>query len=112
MPPRDEQSLFDILTSAKLALAYVVDKTQADFIADNQCHDAVIRRIEIIGEAASRVSPPTKATLPQLDWRRIIGMRNIMIHQYDNVDLETVWEVVQIHLPKLIATLEAIFGQS
>ncbi len=110
MPPRDEQSLFDILTSAKLAMDYVVDKTQADFIEDNQCHDAVIRRIEIIGEAAGRVSSPTKATLPQLDWRRIIGMRNIMIHQYDNVDLETVWQVLQIQLPKLIVTLEAILG--
>lgn len=106
MPPRDEQSLIDILTSANLALSYVADKTLDDFIADNQCHDAVIRRIEIIGEAAYRVSSATKTALPQFDWRRMMGMRNIMIHQYDNVDLETVWQVLQQHLPNLISELE------
>ena len=108
MPPRDEQSLIDILTSAKLALSYVANKTLDDFIEDNQCHDAVIRRIEIIGEAAYRVSPATKIALPQFDWHRMMGMRNVMIHQYDNVDLETVWQVLQHHLPPLVTQLEQI----
>ncbi len=103
---RDNQYLTDILDAAKMAISYVAGKTEEEFFADTQCQDAVIRRIEIIGEAAHRTSQHTKAKLPQLDWRGMIGMRNVMIHQYDNIDLVTVWDTIQNSLPFLISTLE------
>ncbi len=64
--PRDTEYLLDILEAAKLASAYVEGKTREQFFKDSQCQDAVIRRLEIIGEAARRISGETKAKLPDL----------------------------------------------
>jgi uncharacterized protein with HEPN domain len=83
----DKEYMLDILEAAKLALEYVGDKTKEDFFGDLQCQDAVIRRLEIIGEAARRISEETQAAYPDLPWRDMVGMRNIMIHEYDDVDL-------------------------
>src|SRR3989304_3904896 len=105
--PNDKACILDILESAKTALGYIAGKTREDFLKDTQCQDAVIRRIEIIGEAARRVSNNGKATLP-LPWSEIIGMRNLMIHEYDDVDLVIVWDTVKNDLPPLIASLEKI----
>ncbi len=100
--PRDVAYLLDILEAAKLAAAY---KTNEEFILDTQCQDAVIRRLEIIGEAARRISRETRASLPALPWAAMINMRNLMIHEYDHVDLAVVWDTVQNHLPALIQSI-------
>jgi len=105
---RDDAYLVDILDAAKLALAYVSDKTKDEFDHDIQCQDAVIRRLEIIGEAARRVSEQTKASFPHLPWNAMMNMRNVLIHEYDGVDLPIVWDTVQNDLPPLIAVLERI----
>ncbi len=102
----DTQYLVDILDAAKLAVSYVDDKTTKEFFDDIQCQDAVIRRIEIIGEAAGRITTQTRAALPQLDWKGMVGMRNVMIHQYQSVDLLIVWDTIQRSLPPLVAALE------
>ncbi|MGB9578491.1 MAG: DUF86 domain-containing protein [Halothiobacillaceae bacterium] len=75
-----------------------------------QCQDSVIRRLEIIGEAARRVSVATRAAHPDLSWDEMIGMRNILIHEYDDVDLIIVWQTVRTELPLIVATLEKILG--
>jgi uncharacterized protein with HEPN domain len=67
---------------------------------------AVTRQLEIIGEAARRISPETQATIPDIPWSKMIGMRNRLIHQYDDLDLETIWDTIQISLPELIVMLE------
>ena len=103
--PRDVAYLLDILEAAKLAAAYVSAKTQEEFVRDTQCQDAVIRRLEIIGEAARRISDETRARLPDLPWSAMINMRNLMIHEYDHVDLVVVWDTVQNHLPTLIQSI-------
>ena len=103
---RDNQYLLDILQAAKLAMSYVSEKTEADFLHDVECQDAVIRRLEIIGEAARRISEETKAQLPDLPWRAMVGMRNFLIHEYDGVDLKIIWDAVQMNLPPLIAEME------
>lgn len=100
--PRDTEYLLDILEAAKLASAYVEGKTREQFFKDSQCQDAVIRRLEIIGEAARRISGETKAKLPDLPWQGMIRMRNLMIHEYDSVDLAIVWDTVLNHLSVLI----------
>jgi uncharacterized protein with HEPN domain len=84
---RDDTYLVDILESVKIALGYTVGKTVDDFSADMQCQDAVVRRIEIIGEAARRVSEETRARYPQIPWREMTSMRNLVIHEYDVVDV-------------------------
>jgi len=105
---RDREYLVDILEAAKIAFEYVSDKNKEDFLNDIQCQDAVIRRIEIIGEAARRISDETQTTFPEMPWSDMISMRNIMIHEYDGIDLEIVWETVQNDLPSLIESMEKI----
>jgi len=103
---RDKEYMLDILEAAKLAIDYIGDKTREEFFGDLQCQDAVIRRLEIIGEAARRISEETQAAYPDLPWSDMVGMRNIMIHEYDDVDLVIVWETVNNDLPPLIDALE------
>ena len=105
---RDIAYLLDIMESARLALDYVKEKTRVEFFDDFQCQDAVIRRLEIIGEAANRISAETQIAFPNLPWNDMIGMRNVMIHDYDDVDMAIVWETVQNDLPPLISALEKL----
>jgi uncharacterized protein with HEPN domain len=106
--PRDDAYLLDILNSAQIALQHVAGKTQADFDVDIQCQDAVVRRFEIIGEAAGRVSEETKQRHPHLPWKEMKYFRNRVIHNYDSVDYSQVWDTLQNDLPVLIAELEKI----
>lgn len=71
-----------------------------------QCQNAVIRRIEIIGEAARRISERTQTAFPGIPWSDMIRMRNVMIHEYDGVDLVVVWETIHRDLPMLVDSLE------
>lgn len=105
---RDPQYLLDIVEAAKLAVRYVAGKTQEEFLHDTLCQDAVIRRLEIIGEAARRLSPEARTSLPELTWNAMIGMRNLLIHEYDDVDLSIVWDTVRIGLPALINAIEPL----
>jgi len=105
---RDGAYLLDILESARVAIDYLTGKTQSEFLSDRQCQDAVIRRLEIIGEAARKVSQETRTSFPHLPWTEMVSMRNRMIHVYDDVDLGVVWDTVRIDLPKLMQQLEPI----
>ncbi|KAF5429476.1 putative conserved protein, contains HEPN domain [Candidatus Methanophagaceae archaeon] len=105
---RDKGHLLDILEAAEIALTYVRGMCRDDFLDDLQCQDAVIRRLEIIGEAARRTSGKTQNTFPDLPWSDMIGMRNMMIHEYDGVDLYIVWETVNTDLPPLIEVIKGI----
>jgi len=73
--------------------------------------NAVIRRLEIIGEAARRISDETKSAYQNLPWYEMVGMRNAMIHDYDDVDMVIVWETIQNDLPPLISALESILSK-
>lgn len=103
---RDRAYLKDILDAARLARHYIKGKSWEDFQDDTQCQDAVVRRVEIIGEAARRLSPESLNTFPDLPWSDIVGMRNFVIHHYDAVDLGIVWDTVQEDFPRLITELE------
>ncbi len=105
---RDDAYLVDILESAKIALDYVFDKSWDQFYKDVQCQDAVVRRLEIIGEAARRVSPATQAKHPEIEWRGMTSMRNLVIHEYDVVDIGQVWDTARTKLPALIDKLTKI----
>lgn len=105
---RDSAYLLDIFKAAKLALNYLEGKTKEEFFKDTQCQDAVIRRLEIIGEAAGKVSVATTTKFPNLPWKKMVSMRNIMIHEYEDVDLSIVWDTVQNDLPPLVSLLEPL----
>lgn len=77
------------------------------FDESEEIQDAVIRNLEVIGEAAKRVSPETRRHLPELDWKRICGMRDVLIHSYINVDLDDVWNAAMTKVPELQAFLES-----
>ena len=103
--------LRDILEAARLICAYVKDTTETDFRANKQKQDAVIRRIEIIGEAAAHLTDATRQAMPELPFRKMRGMRNIVAHDYANVDLKIVWEVATVHVPEISAVLEKFFAR-
>jgi uncharacterized protein with HEPN domain len=91
---RDLVYLQDILAAARLAREYVEGKNRDEFLHDTQCQDATVRRLEIIGEAARRISDETRSRYPDLPWGEMIGMRNIMVHEYDLVDVTIVWDTL------------------
>ncbi len=105
---RDSALLYDILESARLAVSYLQEVPIEDFLSSLQLQDAVIRRVEIIGEAAGNLSEETKASLPNLPWRDMTDMRNFLIHQYGDVDPQVVWDTVKLDLPPLIEELERL----
>ena len=76
------------------------------FMASEEMQDAVIRNVEVIGEAAKRVSSEARGRLASLDWKSICGMRDVLIHDYIGVDLEEVWNVASARIPELQAVLE------
>ena len=102
--------LRDILTAARLIASYVAGTSEAEFLVDTQKQDAVIRRIEIIGEATVHLSDVTRREVPALPFRKMRGMRNIVAHDYANVDLSIVWQVATIHLPEVSTVLEEYFS--
>ena len=82
------------------------------FMSTSHWQDAVIRQLEIIGEAVKRLSSTLRSQYPQIPWRRMAGLRDVLIHGYMGVDIGAVWEVTQHDLPKLKKELEKIFSNS
>ncbi len=107
---RDRVYLLDIPDAARLALSYTKDIAVEEFYKNIQCQDSVIHRLEIIDEAARRVSEPTCSAHPEVPGQEMIGLRNVLIYEYDDIDLSVVRHTVRDELPHLISTLEAILG--
>jgi uncharacterized protein with HEPN domain len=104
----DDAYLVDILDSARRAILYLMNKNFSEFETDVQCQDAVIRRLEMIGEASGRISEDTQNTYSILPWNKMRSMRNFLIHEYDDIDLKIVWDTVKNNLPPLVNELEKI----
>ena len=102
---RDRVRLLHMLEHAREAMRLVEGHTRQDFDADRVLSLAVVRLLEILGEAAARVSPEARAKRPDLLWWEIIGMRNRLIHGYDAVDLDIVWNIVESDILALVRHL-------
>lgn len=100
-----------ILESINLIEKYIKDREKSDFLKFTQLQDSVIRRIEIIGEAMKNIPSDFKGSHENIPWKEIMGMRDILIHQYFGVDLELTWEVVKIDLPKLKKSIIFILNE-
>lgn len=105
---RDMAYLLDILLYARDALDFTTGIDKATFLSDRKSQLAVIRCLEVMGEAAKRLSPDVQKTYPDIPWSQIAKMRDLLIHAYDRVDLDEVWNTVQNDIPTLISALERI----
>ena len=105
---RDDAYLYDILESSRAALEYTHGKTWDEFSKDPLVQDAVGRRLEIIGEASGRVSKETQKKYSHLPWQAMKGTRNRVIHEYDSIELDIIWDIIQQDLPYLVSELEKI----
>lgn len=106
--PRDaETCLRDVLDAAKLALVFIAGLDEGRFSSDLKSQAAVVRQLEIIGEAANRIPKPIQATLPNIPWKKLISMRNRLIHCYDDVEVGIVWYTATDELDTLIEAVES-----
>ncbi|MCF2519842.1 DUF86 domain-containing protein [Dyadobacter sp. CY351] len=102
MSERAPSILFlDMLDSVETVLEYTLGMGFDDFLADRKTRDAVIRNIQILGEAANRVPKDIREQYPEIEWMRIIRSRHILVHDYAGIDYEIVWRIIEIHLPPL-----------
>ncbi|MGH7968278.1 MAG: HepT-like ribonuclease domain-containing protein [Limisphaerales bacterium] len=99
------------MDSARAIRSYLAGVSREQFEANSEKQDAVIRRYAVMGEAARHLSPAILKALGDLPWRQITGMRNILVHDYDDVDEATLWDTAQNDLPALILRLEAHLAQ-
>jgi uncharacterized protein with HEPN domain len=108
-PKSQDAYLHDMLEGARLIQGYLAGVTIEEFWQNGEKRDAVALRISVIGESACKIDKATEATLPQIPFKSIRGMRNRIAHDYGAVDFMIVWEVTQKEIAPLIAALEAYF---
>ena len=106
LPERDQALLLDMLIAACDAQTFIQGMGEQDFLASRLHQNAVIRSLEIIGEAAGKVSVEVRERLPELRWRDMTGLRHRLIHGYGDVRMDLVWDVAKNQLPRVIKTLE------
>jgi uncharacterized protein with HEPN domain len=105
---RDDASLLDILNACRAIREFTAGMSFKEYASDYKTQLSVQKLFEIIGEATRRLSPGIMDAHKEIPWSRMIGMRNIMSHQYDNINFEIVWKVVQTDIPALITKLAPI----
>ena len=105
MPKDDAVRLRHMLDAANKAISLVKDRERSALDDDEVLALAIVRLLEIIGEAATQVSPATRGRLPAVPWRQVVGMRNILIHGYADLNLDVVWQTIHTDLPTLVNAL-------
>jgi uncharacterized protein with HEPN domain len=110
MRPEDAVAglLWDMREAARAAVQFVEGRSYAEFISNLQLRLAIERSLEIVGEAARRVFPDFKAGHPEIPWSAVVGQRNVIAHEYGDIDYAQIWERVSHHLPELISQLDAL----
>lgn len=98
--------LLHMLEHSREAIAMLADKSRADLDRDRQLNLALVRLLEIVGEAASKTSPEERLQHPEVPWSEIVGLRNRLIHGYDSVDFDILWQIIRHDLPLLVVALE------
>lgn len=104
----DEALLLDMLIAARKIMRFLDDMNEDEFVADDMAQSAVIRELQVIGEAARFTSAETRDTYPQIDWPAMVGMRNRLVHGYFSIRLDVVWLTAQVDIPPLHNLLETI----
>lgn len=110
MNERDLVRFKHMLESGETILLYIDGKNKKHFDTNSMLASAVIRHLEIIGEAAVAISVETKKMFPNLPWKHMIGMRNQLIHAYFNVDNDIIWKTVTESVPELVKHLKSVIS--
>ena len=105
----DTQLIKDMIEAANKIEAYTKFMLFVDFLNDNKTLDAVVRNFEIIGEAANRLTDAFKEKHEEIEWHKIRGFRNRIVHDYIDIDYEIVWQIKEDYLPTLINRLNNLF---
>ena len=108
MPPEDRIRFLHMIEATQTALNFVAGRQRADLDADQMLLFAVVRAIEVIGEAAGRITEATRRGASEIPWGSIVSMRNRPIHAYFDVDHEVVWKTATEELPVLLPKLRAL----
>ena len=103
-------ALRDMLDHAREAVSVAHGKTREDLDSDRLLNLALVRLVEILGEAASRVPAADRIRHTEIPWPQIVSLRNRLIHGYDSVDFDVLWKIITADLPPLIAALETIIA--
>ena len=104
-----EERFLDMLEAIQRIGKYAARGRQA-FVSDELIQTYIVHNLQILGEAAAKVSPAQQAEYPDLPWPKMIGMRNVLVHNYFNIDLDIVWQVVESELPALQEKISRIVG--
>lgn len=99
---RDDASLSDIYQAGQNVIAYAQGLNRANLEVNEMRTSAILYQILIIGEATKRLSPEFKAQHPELPWTDMAGMRDILAHQYDQLDFDVMWNIIQISVPEAL----------
>jgi len=111
MNERDPAYLWDILQAAKEIVRFLAGKQLDDLTSDRVLQLALERELEVVGEAAARISKEFRDTHPEVSWSRIIAQRNVIAHQYGEIETDRIWLVATERVPELIALLEPLIPQ-
>ena len=110
---RDEiMYLHDIAESCEKILRFTAGFCQSDLIGDVRTYDAVVRNLEIIGEAAKHISEEIKRELPEIEWRKAAGLRDMLAHAYFGIDNDILWDVVQNKVPQLATATRTFLNKN
>lgn len=101
----------DILDYAKSSLEFTANLQYEELLMDKKAIFATIRALEVVGEASNRISDEVKEKYPHLPWIEMRGLRNRIIHNYDDIDYEIIWKVLKNEIPKLIPQIESIIDE-
>ena len=105
---RDKQALIDISTAIQQTLLYAQGIDQNNLQEDDEKQAAILYRLIIIGEATKRLSDEFREQYPMIPWRQMAGLRDVVIHDYDELDFDVLWNVIHINLPDILPEIQAI----
>lgn len=105
---RNQEALIDIIESIQLINQYTEGVTPEALTVNIEKQDAILRRIIIIGEATKRLTKDFRNQHPSIPWKEIAGMRDVLTHDYDEVDLDEIWTVISENLPPLLTYIEQL----
>lgn len=106
--PRDRESLIDIINAIRRIVRYTNGVSRSQLAANDEKLSAILYQITIIGEATKRLSQEFRQEHPAIPWREMAGMRDVIIHEYDRLDFDIVWDVVANKITELLTMLESV----